>query len=344
MKAAIVEEPGVLTVREIPKPKVGSYDALCDLLYGATCSGTDQHLIAGRFPWSVKYPTVLGHESVGRVVEVGSQVRHLKMGDLISRVGAPPSSDGSYHANWGGFAEFGIAKDHQAMREDGLDPATWQPYRIHQVIPSDIDPAAATMIITWRETLSYITRMGITAGQCLLVVGSGGNGLAFVAHAKHAGAGPIIMIGNPARRQVAQAAGADGYFSYKTADVLTQISKAYPQGFDFIIDAVGKAETADQVLDLLKPGGMLGIYGIDAYDKCHIHPHRARGTFTFYNSGYDEAETHEQVIARIQSGYLDARLWLGIDHVFPLGEIDKAFAAVKARRMIKALVRLHEKM
>jgi threonine dehydrogenase-like Zn-dependent dehydrogenase len=347
MKAAIVEKPGVLTVREIPKPDVGPYDALCDLLYGATCSGTDQHLIAGRFPWPVKYPTVLGHESVGRVIQVGSQVRHFKVGDLISRVGAPPAPDGSYHVNWGGFAEFGIAKDHQAMREDGVDPAAWQPYRIHQIIPSDIDPAAATMVITWRETLSYITRLGSCSGmevgadKRLLVVGSGGNGLAFVAHAKHQGAGPIVMIGSAARCEVAQAAGADGYFDYKADDVLAQTSKAYPQGFDFIIDAVGKAETADQVLELLKPGGTLGIYGIDDYASCHIHPHRARGTFTFYNGGYDEAETHERVVTLIQSGELDARLWLDMDHVFPLVEINKAFAAVKARAMVKALVHLH---
>ncbi|MBN1874169.1 MAG: hypothetical protein JXA33_08050 [Anaerolineae bacterium] len=64
MKAAIIERPGVLTVKEIPMPEVGEYDALCDLLYGATCTGTDQHLIARRFPWPVQYPTILGHESV----------------------------------------------------------------------------------------------------------------------------------------------------------------------------------------------------------------------------------------------------------------------------------------
>jgi threonine dehydrogenase-like Zn-dependent dehydrogenase len=228
------------------------------------------------------------------------------------------------------------------MREDGLEPSAWQPYRIHQVIPADIDPAAATMVITWRETLSYITRMGVTSGARLLVVGSGGNGLAFVAHAKHAGAGPVVMIGNPARREVALATGADGYFNYKDADLLPRISQAHPQGFDFIIDAVGKAETANQVLELLKPEGTLGIYGIDDYAACQVHPHRARGTFTFYNGGYDEAETHERVIALIQSGALDARLWLDMAHPFPLTEIHRAFAAVRDRTMIKALVRLQD--
>ena len=119
MKAAIVEKPGVLTVKDIPVPEVGAYDALCVLLYGATCTGTDQHLIAGRFPWPVRYPTILGHESVGRVVEVGAKVRYFEVGALITRVGAPPA--GGYSVNWGGFAEYGIAKDHRVMREDGVD-------------------------------------------------------------------------------------------------------------------------------------------------------------------------------------------------------------------------------
>ena len=93
MKAAVIEKPGVLVVKEIPVPEVGDYDALCQLLYGATCTGTDQHLIAGRFPWPVSYPTVLGHESVGRVVQVGAKARNFKVGDLISRVGTPPAPD-----------------------------------------------------------------------------------------------------------------------------------------------------------------------------------------------------------------------------------------------------------
>ncbi|HEY3341794.1 MAG TPA: alcohol dehydrogenase catalytic domain-containing protein, partial [Anaerolineae bacterium] len=68
MKAAIVQQPGTLVVSDIPQPQVSDYDALCEMLYGATCTGTDQHLIAGHFPWPVHYPTILGHESIGKVI------------------------------------------------------------------------------------------------------------------------------------------------------------------------------------------------------------------------------------------------------------------------------------
>jgi threonine dehydrogenase-like Zn-dependent dehydrogenase len=340
MKAAIIQEPGELVVKEIARPEVGDYDVLCDLLYGATCTGTDQHLIAGRFPWPVHYPTVLGHESVGLVVEVGPGVRHFAVGDLVSRVGTPPAPDGAYHVNWGGFAEYGIAKDHWAMRADGLPASTWRSHRINQVIPPDVDPRAATMIITWRETLSYLTRMGVREGQNLLIVGSGGNGLSFAAHAAAAGAARVVMIGSMSRRAAAHAVGVTDYINYRADDLDDQIVDLRLDGFDAIVDAVGQAESADQVLHYLRPGGSLGIYGVDEYADAHIRPHSARGTFLFYNNGYDEAETHQAVIDRMRDGRLDANVWLDLDRVFELVDINAAFEAVRNRRFIKALVKL----
>ena len=65
MKAAVIEADHVLTVTEIPEPEIGDYDALVDILYGATCTGTDLALIAGKLPFRSPLPTVLGHESVG---------------------------------------------------------------------------------------------------------------------------------------------------------------------------------------------------------------------------------------------------------------------------------------
>ncbi len=343
MKAAIIEAPGSLVVREIARPDaggLGDYDVLCDLQFGATCTGTDQHLIAGRFPWPVTYPTILGHESVGRAVEVGSRVRHIQVGDLISRVGAPPARDGTYHAHWGGFAEYGLAKDHWAMRADGLPPSAWRPYRINQIIPPDVDPRAATMIITWRETLSYVTRMGIGEGDSVLIVGSGGNGLAFAAHAANAGADIVVMVGNLSRRAAARAAGATDYVDYQADDVSTRVADSSSGGFDFIIDSVGQEDSANGVLAYLSPGGTLGVYGIDDYEGAHIQPHRAPGTFTIYAGGYDEAETHHPVIEAIRDGRLDASLWLDLDHAFELDDIRDAFDAVRHRRLIKALVQL----
>ena len=91
MKAAVVTESGKLEIRDVPMPQLGPYDVLVKSknCYGATCAGTDIHLMDGLHPYPVTFPTILGHESVGRVVEIGSKVRNLQVGQLISRVGAP---------------------------------------------------------------------------------------------------------------------------------------------------------------------------------------------------------------------------------------------------------------
>lgn len=346
MKAAIVERPGLLVVRDVPRPQMGEYDALCELLYGATCTGTDQHLMAGRFPWAVRYPTILGHESVGRVVAIGNKVRHYKVGDLVTRVGTPPPPDSGLDVNWGGYAEFGIAKDHWAMRADGLPQSEWGGYRINQVLPADFDPAGATMIITWRETLSYLKRMlaiqSVDMRKTILVIGSGGNGLAFMAHAANLGFTSVVGLGSAAREATARAIGVTQYADYRDADSLKKLGEAYPLGFDFIIDAVGQAGQLDMTLRLLTNGGMVGIYGIDEWGKCTINPVHARGTFTFYNGGYDEEETHAQVVQYIQQGKLRAEDWLDMQHPFDLQDINAAFEALHARKMIKAVVRLSQ--
>jgi len=338
--AAIVERPGVLVVRDVPTPVPGEYDVLCEMLYGATCTGTDHHIIRGRTPWPVNYPVILGHESVGRAIELGRRVRHFKDGDIITRVGAPPAADGTYDVAWGGFAEYGIAKDHRAMREDGVARQLWDAFRVNQVVPSDIDPAAATMIITWRETLSYLTRMDVGADSAVLVIGSGANGLSFVAHAQNLGSVPVVMVGSPSRQRISLTAGATAAFDYHTEYLTGAISQDFPDGFDFIIDAVGKTGQVDRVLPLLKSGGVVGIYGLDDFDAVSINPRRAKGSFTYFNGGYDEEEAHDRVVAFVKAGALDPTIWLDLKHVFALKDIVGAFDAVWKRKTVKALIRL----
>jgi D-arabinose 1-dehydrogenase-like Zn-dependent alcohol dehydrogenase len=341
MKAAVIEKPGVLKVWDIPQPVMGEYDALCELLYGATCTGTDRHLIHGRFPWGVDYPTVLGHESIGRVVEVGAQVRHFRVGDLVTRVGTVASPTGDFNVNWGGYAEYGLARDHWAMARDGRPAAEWAGSRWNQVLPPDFDPAAATMMTTWRETLSYVNRLHFKPGATMLVIGSGGNGLSFAGHAANLGAARVAVIGSKPRETVARLIGVTDFFDYHAADLSAAVRAAFPHGFDFIIDAVGKHNSLDDALPFVKRGGTAGIYGIDEYNAQAIHPERAPGTFTYAKNGYDEAETHQQVIDFVRLGKLDAGHWLtNLAAPIPLECINDAFAALERREMVKAVVKL----
>jgi len=107
MRAAIVETPGRLEIREVPLPQPGDYQALVRMEACSICNATDHKIVEGQLPFISRdqYPGILGHESVGTVVEVGPRVRHFREGDRVLRVWAVVPGLNSF---WGGFAEFGL--------------------------------------------------------------------------------------------------------------------------------------------------------------------------------------------------------------------------------------------
>ena len=338
MKVAVIEKPGVLAVKNAPEPVVGDYDCLCELLYGATCSGTDLHMLEGRLPFPIPYPTVFGHESVGRVVQTGFRVRNFKVGDLISRAGAPASD--KYGSSWGGFAERGIARDHFAMKEDGLPASEWAKDTVNQILPADMDLRAATMVITWRETYSYSCRLGVKDADIVVVIGSGGNGLAYCSHAASLGAKTVVMIGSKARFEAGRSAGATHCLDYTSDGLSGQLKTILRSKIDVIIDSVGKNGQIDRILPQLKPDGSIGVYGLDDCDVFTVSPRLASGSFTFSSPGYDEAEAHEDVMRLIDQEKLDATIWLDFDSPFDLDDIADAMQAVQDRKVVKAVVKL----
>lgn len=343
MKVAFVDRPdGVVRVAEVPEPPLhGPYDCRVRMVCGTVCAGTDTHILHDRLPWRMDYPLVLGHESVGRVVEAGPKARNLKVGDLVARVGVSPDATGAWHLGWGGFAEWGFARDWRAMRDDGVEKSEWDAYRIHQVIPPGIPTHAGPLFITLRETLSYSNRLGITSGTRLLVIGTGGNSLAFVAHARIAGASQVVVLGSKLRESVFRTAGATDYLDYRADGLTETLNERFPDGFDRLIDSVGKKVTLDALLPALASGGAIGVYGLDEWDESTIHPARARGSFTLYNDGYDEPETHDEICARLLAGEYDPEWWLGPGcPSTALDSIAEAFDAIARRAVIKPLIAL----
>lgn len=336
MKAAVVEEPGRLVVREVPEPVMGDYDCLVQGLYGATCSGTDLHLLNAHPLFGVRYPTVLGHESIGRVLEIGPKVENFKVGDMVTRM-FNRNWDG-LRSHWGGFAERGLVYDWEPKKRDGL-PLEFSP-DIHRVLPPDTDPARATMIITWRETLSFITRVGVTQGAKVLVIGSGGNAMSMVNHAVNLGAETVLAVGGPAREAEMRRVGATHFLSYREDDLVAAGKAQGLENFDLIVDAVCKVGQIDRVLPLLRPRGMVTIYGRDDWGKVTINPLGVSQGFTFANYDYAEGETHEQVLEFIRQGRLRAEDYLGLDHIFTLDETNEALEAIRQRKVVKALVKL----
>lgn len=329
MKAAVVAAKNELRIQEIPVPEIPEYMALCRNIYGATCTATDMHLIDQSI--STPLPTLLGHESVGRVIELGKKTRFFKTGDRVARTLLLKNE--RMNSTWGGYAEYGLVLDWQAMKEDGVDQKIWGDSLKHQVISDDIPDEVAPMLITWRETHSCIMRMGLKPGMRVLVIGTGGNGLSFAAHAKWEGASAVV-VGSAGREKNAMMCGAEAFVSYRDEDCAEKVFALKKQGFDLMIDAVGSEKTAHMLLPALKKGGIVTVYGIN-------EPVRLpEGDYIRYNAHYVEGETHERVIEGIRAGAYRAEAFYDMSNPYPLEKLSEAFEMLAEKKWPKALIRL----
>ena len=89
-------------VRDMPIPKIGDYDALVKIESCGVCNGTDTKIIHGKFKGIDQYPVVLGHEGVGRVVEIGAKVKNYEIGDLVLMPYWADVPEG-YSCGWGTY-------------------------------------------------------------------------------------------------------------------------------------------------------------------------------------------------------------------------------------------------
>lgn len=341
MKAALVTALGRLEVMDVPMPSIGPYDVLCKMCFGSTCAGTDIHLMDGKHPYPIPFPTVLGHESVGRVVETGSRVKNFRVGDLVSRVGYPADAGLGLFSSWGGFAEYGVARDHWQLRRDGLAPSEWTKSRVNRLIHPAIDEKAAPMIITWRETLSYDRRIGIGAGTKALIIGSGANALAHCANACNLGA-EVTCVGSVKRQGAFQSLPINAFFDYKSGRLAQQLADArHGEKFDIILDGVGASGTVNELLPALKKDGTLGVYGWNGRSEYAINPFNAVSSLRLYSDGYDEEESNAEVQANILMGKLDAGLWYDMDKPVPLDGIAAAYDSLRRHEALKYLIQLN---
>lgn len=335
MKAAVLDINGDLSVQEIDMPAVPEYGALVRIEYGLTCTGTDARLMRKGHPYPVFYPSILGHESTGVIVEMDRKVRNYKVGDRITRVGMIPSE--KLGVCWGGFAQYGIALDWQAMREDGIDESLWVKNRVNKVIPEQIDPKDCPMIITWRETLSYFNRLNVAKGANVLIAGSGANSLSFVDHAVY-NEDKVAVIGSPSRNKDALKAGAVCAIDYHEEDIRGQLEECFPDGIDVIIDGVGNSDNVNKALPLLRDDAVVGVYGWNDRKGYGINPFLTVKNFRVYCAGYDEPETHDEVVRRILEGRLRAQDFYDKEHPIALDDIAEAYERLKKREAYKFLI------
>ena len=177
MKALLTDNKGKLWLKDIAPPPLDDYDCLVRIEACAFCHSADCHIVEGTFMSPFHDPSVLGHESVGMVVETGANVRNLRPGDRVLRAYAlyPGEVHEGIGSGWGAFAEFGKVKDWRAMVQDGELAADADPgvFKYMQQVPADIPFGKSLLMVTQKEILSASAQIDPVAGRSFLIAGAG---------------------------------------------------------------------------------------------------------------------------------------------------------------------------
>ncbi len=305
MRAAVLYGIQDLRLEEYDVPSLGSKDVLVKVKACCIC-GTDPHIYEGRFP--APLPLILGHEFSGEVVEIGDEVKYVKIGDRVTadinmscgvcyycrtghKLHCPNIKQLGVHVN-GAFSEY--IKVPESSIYQLPDEISW-------IEGAYIEPLACA--------ISGQDRVDIQYGDTVVVIGAGPMGLVHTLLAKLKGAGKVIITElNPVREEKAKLVGADFVLNPKNVDVISEVKRLTDgRGADVVIEAVGSATTYTQAFEFVRKAGTILVFGAAPSDATiTIRPFdlysRELKIVSTYAGTYD---TFVKAIGLIKNGLID---------------------------------------
>jgi len=258
-------EPLVPTT--IERRDVGPKDVLIEIKYAGVCH-SDIHTVRG--DWGpVTYPQVVGHEIVGVVAEVGSEVTLHQVGDRVG-VGCMVNSCRECENCLAGMEQYCLKGNIQTYNGVDVDGSITQGgYSTHVVVVEDFVlrvpesipfDAAAPLLCAGVTTYSPLAHWNAGPGKKVAVVGMGGLGHMAVKIAHAMGAEVTVLSQSLRKQDDGLKLGADHYYATSDADTFTQLANT----FDLIINTVSAPLDLDAYLRLLRLDGTLVNVGAPA--------------------------------------------------------------------------------
>lgn len=345
MRATIMYDAGDVRVESVPDAKIiEPTDAVIRITYASIC-GSDLWPYRGyeKFP---ENGLPMGHEAIGVVEEIGSDVRNIKAGDLVAMPFA--YSDGTcVHCNEGihtscirggffGNPDVGGAQA-EAIRIPQADGTL-------VVLPGGGDDAVMASLLTLTDVMGTGYHAAVTAqvepGKLVAVLGDGAVGLCGVIAAKRLGAEQIIIMGRHADRiALAKDFGATDVVSERGEDAIErvrQLTGGY--GVHSVLECVGSDLSMNTALKIARPGGAIGRVGV---------PHDVTipaAAPTFFSNltisgGPAPARAYiEELIPDVLEGKIEpGRVF---DRVVSLIEVPDGYEAMDDRAAIKVMVKV----
>lgn len=262
---AAQDTSGHLAPFHFDRRELRANDVAIEILYSGVCH-SDLHTARNDWGWTT-YPTVVGHEIIGRVIEVAPEVTKHKVGDLV---GIGCMVDSCQHCDQCRKGEEQLCREGNTGTYSGVDRHTGEPtkggYSKHIVcrqefvlkVPNGLDIArAAPLLCAGITTYSPLRTWNVGPGSRVGVIGMGGLGHMAIKLAAAMGAHVTVMSRTPDKAADAMELGADAFLVSSDEDAM----QAAASTFNLIIDTVPVKHEVDPYLPLLDVDGTLCLVG-----------------------------------------------------------------------------------
>jgi len=301
--------------------------------------GTDAHIHEGEF--ISRFPLIPGHEAIGKVVEVGANVKDFVVGDrCVADVGVTCGQCfycrrgnellcENFNSRGvtlpGGFAEY-IAYDYKKV------------YKIHNLSDEEatlLEPAACA--------LHGLDKLRPPVGCEVLMLGAGPTGLILAQLLKLNGAAKVVLAANKGTKMdlARKLNAADVYIDLDRQNPgpqWEQIKKDHPYGFDVVVEAAGVEKLANESINYVRRGGTLMIYGVYE-NKALVHwpPSKIFGDEITIIGSFSQTYCFPRAVAYLDSGKINVKGM--VTDVFKLEDYQGALDKMNSRQCLKIAIK-----
>lgn len=328
MKALVKKErqPG-LWLEDVPKPTIGINDVLIRVMRTGIC-GTDLHI----YKWdawaqkTIPVPMVVGHEFVGEIVEVGSNVNDFRIGDVVS---------GEGHVVCGRCRNCMAGRRHLCKDTQGVGVNRPGAFAEYLALPMTnvwhhspgVDLDVASIFDPFGNAVHTALSFPVL-GEDVLITGAGPIGIMAIAIVKHAGARHVVITDvNDYRLDLAKKLGVTRAVNVKHQNLRdVQKELGMKEGFDVGLEMSGNPAAFRDMIDNMCHGGKIAMLGIPSeqmaidWNKVVFNMLTIKGIY-----GREMYETWYQMSVMLESGL---NINPVITHRLPYTEFEQGFAAM----------------
>ncbi len=343
MRAVVLNGPNDFAPAEIEKPVIGDGDILLQMKKAAIC-GTDMRILNGTKTKGVRYPSVIGHEMCGIIVEVGKDVEGYEVGEKVSIANVIPC--GSCPACLSG-------KENACMNRKAIGyefNGGFEEYiRIPDIciksgnvikLPEHVSFTAGALIEPLSCCIRGLKNAGTGFNDVVLIVGAGPIGLMHMQLSKIAGAKTVIVSEpNAMRREVATELGADIVVDPTKEDLPKIVADATNgMGCDVIVMAIGVPALVNSTLKLAKKGGTVNLFaGFAGTGECTIEVNTIHyNELNVNGSTAYKREDYLQAADMVKTGKIN--LDKIATHTYKIDEFQAAYEMMKSGQGLKIMI------